>query len=187
MGSQKVKIESRATFTVFLLYVVVGISVTCAYTANLICGSCNKFRGLKGELENGPSESGSQRGMICLFLDACVSACSVVSVVYNSLRPHGLYSARLLCPWGSSRQEHWSVLPFSSPLFPHNMYLKHLDFSSSHMMSCTSACIPLGKTQCQTVPLSAVGSQCDHQSLLDVEVHFSLLINKQSVADTLHD
>ena len=89
---------------------------------------------------------------------------------------------------GDSPGKNRSVLPFSSPLFPHdNMYLKHVDFSSSHMMSCTSVCIPLGETQCQAVPLSAVGLKCDRQSLLVVEVHFSLLINKQSVADTLHD
>ena len=29
------------------------------------------------------------------------------SVVSDSLRPHGLYPARLLCPWGFSRQEYW--------------------------------------------------------------------------------
>ena len=28
-------------------------------------------------------------------------------VVSNSLQPHGLYPARLLCPWGFSRQEYW--------------------------------------------------------------------------------
>ena len=34
----------------------------------------------------------------------------------NSLRSHGLYPARLLCPWilGFSRQEYWSGLPFPS-------------------------------------------------------------------------
>ena len=32
----------------------------------------------------------------------------------NSLWPHGLYSSRLLCPWGFSRQEYWSGL--SCPL-----------------------------------------------------------------------
>ena len=31
------------------------------------------------------------------------------------LRPHGLWPARLLCPWGFSRQEYWSGLPFPSP------------------------------------------------------------------------
>ena len=30
------------------------------------------------------------------------------SVVSNSLWPHGLQPSRLLCPWGFSRQEHWS-------------------------------------------------------------------------------
>ena len=29
------------------------------------------------------------------------------SVVSDSLRPHGLYPTRLLCPWGFSRQEYW--------------------------------------------------------------------------------
>ena len=38
----------------------------------------------------------------------CVISCSVIS---NSLQPHGLQSARLLCPWGFSRQEYWSGLP----------------------------------------------------------------------------
>ena len=30
-------------------------------------------------------------------------------------RPHGLQPTRLLCPWGFSRQEYWSGLPFPSP------------------------------------------------------------------------
>ena len=43
----------------------------------------------------------------------CVLSCSVLS---NSLRPHGLYiAARILCPWGFSRQEYWRVLPRPSP------------------------------------------------------------------------
>ena len=39
--------------------------------------------------------------------------CAVVahSVVSDSLQPHGLEAARLLCPWGFSRQEYWSGLP----------------------------------------------------------------------------
>ena len=37
------------------------------------------------------------------------------SVVSDSLRPHGLYPARLLCPWGLSRQEYWSGLPCRPP------------------------------------------------------------------------
>ena len=38
------------------------------------------------------------------------------SVVSNSLQPHGLYPARLLCPWRFSRQEYWSRLPCLPPL-----------------------------------------------------------------------
>ena len=33
----------------------------------------------------------------------------------NSLQPHGLQPARLLCPWRFSRQEHWSGFPFPPP------------------------------------------------------------------------
>ena len=33
------------------------------------------------------------------------------SVVSDSLRPYGQQPARLLCPWGFSRQESWSGLP----------------------------------------------------------------------------
>ena len=39
--------------------------------------------------------------------------CAVLnhSVISNSLWPHGLQPARLLCPWRFSRQEYWSGLP----------------------------------------------------------------------------
>ena len=43
--------------------------------------------------------------------------CAVLSrsVMYNSLQPLGLQLARLLCPWGFSRQEYWSGLPSPPP------------------------------------------------------------------------
>ena len=41
------------------------------------------------------------RGKARLRHCARVHACSVTSVVSNSLRPHGLRPARLLCPWDS--------------------------------------------------------------------------------------
>ena len=37
------------------------------------------------------------------------------SVMSNSLQPHGLKSAKLLCPWGFPKQEYWSGEPFPSP------------------------------------------------------------------------
>ena len=37
------------------------------------------------------------------------------SAVSDSLWPHGLKPARLLCPWGFSRQEYWSELPCPPP------------------------------------------------------------------------
>ena len=49
------------------------------------------------------------------LLKAILHACSVTSVMSNSLRPHGLQPARLLCPWGFSRQEYWSGLPCPPP------------------------------------------------------------------------
>ena len=44
----------------------------------------------------------------------CLSVLSH-SVMFNSLWPHGLQPARLLCPWGFSRQEYWSGLPCPPP------------------------------------------------------------------------
>ena len=37
--------------------------------------------------------------------------CACCSVVSDPLQPHGLQPARLLCPWGFSRQEYQSGLP----------------------------------------------------------------------------
>ena len=34
--------------------------------------------------------------------------------MFDSLQPHGLWPARLCCPWDFSRQEYWSGLPFPS-------------------------------------------------------------------------
>ena len=47
----------------------------------------------------------------------CVDSCAVLShsVVSHSLRLHELEPARLLCPWGFSRQEYWSGLPCTPP------------------------------------------------------------------------
>ena len=50
--------------------------------------------------------------VVCVCVSVCVLSRSVVS---DSLRPHGLYPARLLCPWGFSRQEYWSGLPLPPP------------------------------------------------------------------------
>ena len=41
------------------------------------------------------------RDEIILSIPLCVHACSVASAVSNSLRPTGLQTARLLCPWDS--------------------------------------------------------------------------------------
>ena len=37
------------------------------------------------------------------------------SVMFDSLRPHGLQPARFLCAWGFSRPEYWSGLPCPPP------------------------------------------------------------------------
>ena len=48
----------------------------------------------------------------CSSLVCCLLSCSVV---FDSLQPHGLELTRLLCPWGLSRQEHWSGFPCPPP------------------------------------------------------------------------
>jgi len=49
------------------------------------------------------------------------------SVMSDSLWPRGLKSTGLLCPWGFSRQESWSGLPW---LYPHSILLYSGDYSS---------------------------------------------------------
>ena len=38
------------------------------------------------------------------------------SVTSDSVRPHRRQPTRLPCPWDSPGQEHWSGLPFPSPM-----------------------------------------------------------------------
>ena len=45
------------------------------------------------------------------FPNFCKHMCSVASVMSDSVWPHGLQPARVLCSWGFSRQEHWGGLP----------------------------------------------------------------------------
>ena len=49
----------------------------------------------------------------CCFDDFYLKGENVLSrsVVSDSLPPHGLQPARLLCPWGFSRQGYWSGVP----------------------------------------------------------------------------
>ena len=53
------------------------------------------------------------------FCDWLLGVCGMCvlsgPVVSKSFRPHGLEPARLLCPWGFSRQENWSGLPCALP------------------------------------------------------------------------
>ena len=67
------------------------------------------------------------------YFAAFVIMCAVLScsVMSDSLQPHGMQPARLLCPWGFSRQEYWSGCPAllqgifptqgSNPGLPHCM------------------------------------------------------------------
>ena len=49
--------------------------------------------------------------LIVAFLYTFMCCVFSHSVVSESLQPHRLQPARLLCPWGFSRQEGWSGLP----------------------------------------------------------------------------
>ena len=54
-----------------------------------------------------PSHQGSKEWMCCAVLSR--------SVMSDSLQPHALEPARLLCPWGFCRQEYWTGLPCPPP------------------------------------------------------------------------
>ena len=49
------------------------------------------------------------------FTITCALLCLSPSVMFDSLWPHGLLPAKLLCPQGFSRQEYWSELLCPSP------------------------------------------------------------------------
>ena len=51
-------------------------------------------------------------------------ACSVTSVVSNSLRPYGLQSAKILCPWDFPSKSTGSQLPFRPPGYLPNPGMK---------------------------------------------------------------
>ena len=52
---------------------------------------------------------------LSLRIDMQFCAVLSLSVMSDSLQSHGLQRARLLCQWGSSRQEYWSGLPCPPP------------------------------------------------------------------------
>ena len=52
--------------------------------------------------------------VLCM-LRRCCCCCYVTSVMFESVRPHRWQPTRLLCPWDSPRQEHWSGSPLPSP------------------------------------------------------------------------
>ena len=62
------------------------------------------------------------------------------SVVFSSLQSHGLQPARLLGPWGFSRQEYWSGLPYppfrgASQLNPGLPHCRRILYHLSHQGS----------------------------------------------------
>ena len=63
----------------------------------------------------------------------CVLSCSVAS---NFLGPDGLQPVRLLCPWGFSREEHWSGLPCPPPgCIAGLLYCRQILYHLSHQGS----------------------------------------------------
>ena len=84
------------------------------------CETCVKLKKQQLELDM-KQQTGSKLGkeyikaVYChpaylTYMQSAVLCCSVWF-----LAPHGLKPARLFCPWGMSRQEYWSGLPFLSP------------------------------------------------------------------------
>ena len=63
-------------------------------------------------------EEGRIPSMLWIIYTFSVNMCCAIlshSVMSDSLWPCGLWTARLLCPWGFSRQEYWSGLPCPAP------------------------------------------------------------------------
>ena len=72
---------------------------------------------------------------VTVLMSRSVLSCSVTS---DSLWPHGLYPARLPCPWGFSRQEYWSGLPCPPPgnlANPGLLHCRQILYHLSHQRS----------------------------------------------------
>ena len=82
--------------------------------------------------------------------DMCVF--SHRSIMSNSLLPCGLWPTRVLCPWGFSRQEYWSGLPFPASrdlprpgIEPVSLLWQVDALSLSHSSLCWTVGLPGGK------------------------------------------
>ena len=82
-------------------------------------------------MQNGAAPLENSLAVSCKIkhtLTPCVCV-PVTSVMSDSVRPHGLQPARLLWPWGFSKQEYWSGLPYPPPrdlpVLKINMLLSH--------------------------------------------------------------
>ena len=64
------------------------------------------------------------------YIFANVHVCSVASAMSDFLQPRGPQPARLLCPWGFSRQGYWSGLPHPPPGDLPDPVIKPVSFAS---------------------------------------------------------
>ena len=77
----------------FLPFSCISSSDTCRYTFLFVCNTIRQLCSGETHVFIPTSE--------CLALIQPIYLCPVTSGVSDSLRPHGLWPARLLCPWGS--------------------------------------------------------------------------------------
>ena len=110
---------------------------------------------------------------------ACVLSHTVVS---NYLWPHRLHVTRLLCPWGFSRQQYWSGLPYPSAEDLPNIGIKPRSLAlqadsllteppgkSWHMS--VSSVIQLCPTLCDSIDWRTSGFPVYHQLLKLAQTH----------------
>ena len=92
--------------------------------------------------------------------------CVLCSVMSDSLRPHRLYPARLLCLSEFPRQEYWNGLPLPPPGYLPNPGIK--------LASPVSPAL-----QMDTLPVSLPGSPCHYQlSILYIVLCISIPISQ---------
>ena len=77
-------------------------------------------------------ESSRRKTVLQICCCCCCCCCCVTSVVSDSVWPHRWQPFQALLSMGLSRQEHWSGLPFPSPM--HTCMLSHF----SHVQLCAT-------------------------------------------------
>ena len=131
MGSHRVGHDwsnlaaAAATYTHYYMYKIDQQQGSPCYAPTLQYSTGNCTQWLVITYDGRESE---KECVLCLVAQSCLTLCNL----------HGLQPPRLLSPWGFSRQEYWTGLPFPSPGDLSNPGIKHRSPTLQVVLYCLS-------------------------------------------------